>query len=122
MAQLRADTAAKPDLVEPRSRFNPDTEAARRNLRIERAFVPVGNVIEDFSIIRDEASENVEPARRTLGIGGARNRVRKRKMLKERHDIDASFFEDRAALLLEIAEFMPFQLLQLLLNGSLSFR
>jgi hypothetical protein len=53
-------------------------------------------MVEAARLVGDHAGENVEPAGRTLGVGGGRNILGQREAFDQRHDVDATGLEHGA--------------------------
>ncbi len=109
--------AAKADLVEPRALAHAHAEAARRDFGIEPPLVAALDMVENLAAVGDEPGENVEPAGRTLRIGGGRKALRQRQEFEQRNDIDAAAFEHRAVALK--ADLVRFQHRELIFDTAL---
>src|SRR5690606_5315152 len=88
--------AAHAELRELRAGAHEDREGPRRDLGVERPPVAALDAIELDPAVGDDAGEDVEPARRALGVREGRVARREVEPLLQRHDVDAAPLEHRA--------------------------
>src|SRR4051812_1311159 len=88
--------AADAQLHEARVGAHQDAEGARRDLRKERTLVALADAVEFGAVIGDDPGEYIEPAGRALWVGGRRGAFPQRYIFKQRDDINAVLFENRA--------------------------
>ena len=94
LALLRI-SAAEPKLVKPRSRPDPDAEAAGRDLEPKVALVVKRHVVKSLAAVDDKASENIEPSGRALRIRCARQVRPQLQPLHQPRDIDDALLQHR---------------------------
>ena len=98
-------SAAQPQLRQPRAFAHQNWKRLRADLGVERSAVAGRDTVETAGLIGDHAGENVEPARRAFRIRRGRNVARQIKPFDQRHDIDASGLQHRAAGEREFVQF-----------------
>jgi hypothetical protein len=89
--------AAQAQLVQACPLIDDDTEAARRNLQIERTLVAAAHAFELGGIIGDQPGKNIQPPRRTLGVRKPADIALQFQRFHQRHDVDAALLQHRAA-------------------------
>ena len=89
-AGIAGVAALEAELVQPAAGANHDAEGAGRDLGIERPAVAAPDPVELVRFVGDEASEDIEPPGRALGVGVGRDVPRQREALHQRHDVDAA--------------------------------
>lgn len=93
----RGDATAKADLVEPSAGAHEDREGARADLGVERTLVTRGHGVEFDTAVGDQPGEEIEPAGRTLRVGGGGDAGGKVQPLLQRDEVDATGLQHGAA-------------------------
>jgi len=88
--EARRVAALQAQLVEAGSGAHQDREGLGRDLDEGRAPVAVGDVIKGGLVVREQAHEDVDPARGALGIGAGRDALRQGQALLKFGDVDAA--------------------------------
>jgi hypothetical protein len=96
--------AAEADLRQARALAYQHRKRARADLGIKRTVIAHRDMVEAARLVGDHAGENVEPAGRTLGVGGGRNILGQRQAFDQRHDVDATGLEHGAVAQRDIVQ------------------
>jgi len=106
----------QPQLVQGQVLPDPDGEREGDNLEVEAALVTVADLVEAVAAVGDDPGEDVEPARRALGVGLAPHPGRQGQALLEGDQVRPVGFEHRP-LAVEV-ELVDHVVLQPLLDGE----
>ena len=90
--------AAETDLPEARTAPHENGKRARAYFDIKRTFIALWKDIEGRNAVADHARENIEPARGAFRVGRGREIRGQLQPLFQFDDIDATGFQDRAAV------------------------
>ena len=93
LAAAGGATLAEAQLRQARAGRRDHRERARHHLRVELALVARGDLVEGRAAVDDDAYEDVQPARRALGVGPRGDARRQREALHQRDDVHAIALE-----------------------------
>ena len=86
----------QPQLVERGARVHAHRKGLRRDLQVEVPAVAGRDLVEAGRAIGDDPREDVEPARRALGIRASAHPGRQRQRLQQRHQVHRAALQRRA--------------------------
>ena len=87
---------AKTQLIETRAGARAHRKTARRDFGEQRPFIARRGEIETLAAIGDEPCKNIEPTRRALGVGRARQILGQSESLHQRNDVKTSALQNGA--------------------------
>src|SRR5262249_42631145 len=88
----------QPELIQRVAGVDADRKRLRRDLEIERPSIAGGHLVEPRRPIRDDASEDVQAARRALRIAAAADAGGQTQLLDQRNEIHGPALQGRPAL------------------------